>query len=279
MDLERITRHYQTDEQLTETVLEAIREEKSSLENLSLDDLIAIDGFHTRGKKATVELSGLLSPRPGSADSVLDLGSGSGGTARYLATRFGCRVTGLDLTPSYVKLSRALSGLLGISEKTAFVCGNALALPFASEVFDLVWSDHVQMNISDKALFAREIHRVLKPGGSMAVHEVFSGASEAPAFPLPWASEADSSFTVKESRMRRILEKQGLFVSNWEDVTEISAAWFEKMQKKNRPTGRQALGLHLLMGPFAKEKIANMGRNLSEGRVRVIMGVVQKQKH
>ena len=274
MDIQRLLAHYHVDSDLSGTVLAAIKQAKGSLSGLTADDLIAIDGFHIRGRKSTVELAKQLDITP--RDRVLDLGSGSGGTARYLATRFDCRVLGIDLTASYVKLATVLSGLLGISGLTEFVCGNAMALPFQEERFDIVWSDHVQMNIADKEHFAKEIQRVLKPGGKVAVHEVFTGPGGEPFLPVPWSSDAATSFMVHETDMKQIFADTGFSVLKWEDVTAISDQWFQKMRAKRAAEAPPPIGIHLLMGPRAEEKIANMGRSLSDGRARVIMGLLEK---
>ena len=274
MDIQRLLAHYHVDSDLSATVLDAIQQTKGSLSGLTADDLIAIDGFHIRGRKSTVELAKQLEIT--ASDRVLDLGSGSGGTARYLATRFDCRVVGIDLTPSYVKLAAVLSELLEISGRTGFVCGNGLALPFKAERFDIVWSDHVQMNIADKNHFVKEMERVLKPGGKVAVHEVFSGPNGDPFLPVPWSSEAATSFMVHEAEMKQIFTDMGFSVLEWADVTDISDQWFQKMRTKRAAASPSAIGIHLLMGPTAEEKIANMGRSLSDGRARVIMGLLEK---
>jgi len=274
MDIERITAHYNIDADLTGSILAAIKKEKGSLEGICADDLIPIDGFHIRGRKSTVELAKLLEVNP--ADRVLDLGSGSGGTARYLSTRFGCRVIGIDLTPAYVKLAAALSGLLGISDKTAFICGNVLELPFEDGSFDIVWTDHVQMNLPDKKRFAAELSRILKPGGKIAVHEVFTGDQGDPFLPAPWSSETATSFMVRAEEMETIFREMNLLIQQWQDVTEISNQWYQKMQARRNASGPSPLGIQLLMGPTATEKMANMGRSLAEGHARVILGIVQK---
>ena len=274
MNMERIAAHYDIDADLTNSVLAAIEKEKGSLAGICADDLIPVDGFHTRGRKSTVELARLLDLNPG--QRVLDLGSGSGGTARYLTTRFGCRVTGIDLIPAYVRLARELSRLLGIAAKTAFICGNVLELPFADAGFDIVWTDHVQMNLPDKNQFAAEIARVLKPGGKIAVHEVFSGDQGEPFLPAPWSGEAATSFMVRAEDMQAAFREKNLLIRQWHDVTEISSQWFTKMQARRNAAPLSPFGIHLLMGANAAEKMANMGRSLAEGHARVILGLVEK---
>src|SRR6056297_103523 len=269
-----ITAHYDVDKNLTANVLAAIKKEKGGLENLSVDDLIAIDGFHIRGRKSTVELAERLQVRP--TDRVLDIGSGSGGTARYLASRYGCHVIGIDLTPSYVHLAADLSKRLKLDDKTAFGCGNGAVLPFMDESFDIVWMDHVQMNIPDKGQYISEFARVLKPSGKIALHEVFKGKAGEPYMPVPWSGDEATSFIIHADELKAQLTERYFSLIEWRDVTEISNQWFQKMRAKRRANGPSPLGVHLLMGPNAEEKIANMGRSLADGRATVIMGILQK---
>jgi len=271
---DRIIRHYHVDENLTESVLTAIKKEKGGLDNLSVDDLIAIDGFHIRGRKSTIELAEQLNLD--AAHRVLDIGAGSGGTARYLAARFGCRVIGIDLTFSYAALAAELAKHVGLSDQAAFGCANGAKLPFEKERFDIAWTDHIQMNIPDKSQYIKELRRVLKPGGKIALHEVFTGDQGDPYLPAPWSSDPSTSFVISADQMKTHLSQMNFKVLEWQDVTEISSQWFQKMQARQKASSPPPLGIHLLMGPNAKEKIANMGRSLAEGRARVIMGVLEK---
>ena len=102
--------------------------------------------------------------RSAPADHILDIGSGIGGPARYFAHRFGCNVTGIDLTAEFCDVADDLTRLLGLEGKVRFEVGDALAMPFATGGFDGAYSMNVSMNIADKGGFYREIHRVLKPG-------------------------------------------------------------------------------------------------------------------
>ena len=109
-------------------------------------------------------------------DHLLDVGSGIGGPARYMARRFGCRVSGIDLTAEFCEVARHLTSLLGLEERVVLRQGDALAMPFAGAEFDGAWSMNVSMNIADKRALYREIHRVLKPGARLVLSEVRPGA-------------------------------------------------------------------------------------------------------
>jgi sarcosine/dimethylglycine N-methyltransferase len=129
-----------------------------------------LDQFHTRGLAATTELSNLVGI---TADmSVLDVGSGVGGPARFLAAAYGCQVTGVDLSEPFVDAARYLTKRTGQSERVSFETASALELPFDDGHFDVVFLQHVAMNISDRARLYREIRRVLKLSGRFAIFDV-----------------------------------------------------------------------------------------------------------
>jgi SAM-dependent methyltransferase len=138
--LAEIERHYARGG-LLDRILAVLEKAGKDLERLTIDDLSPIDELHSRRRRATVELAELLAPKPG--DSVVDVGSGLGGPARYLASFYGCRVTGVDLTPEFVAVATELARLTGLSDRVGFRQGSALQLPFANDTFDLAWSQNV----------------------------------------------------------------------------------------------------------------------------------------
>ncbi len=137
----------------------ALMEDGVDPDHPSMEALAPYDQFHGRGLEATLEIAGLVQAGP--ADHILDVGSGIGGPARYFASRFGCRVTGIDLTPEFCEVARHLTRLLDLEDRIAFEVGDALAMPFADAGFDGAYSMNVSMNIADKGRFYREVHRVL----------------------------------------------------------------------------------------------------------------------
>jgi len=142
-----VAQHYGSDG-LLDRILDALRQAGKDPDHLTIDDLAPVDEFHSRRRKATEELARMLAPA--ATDHVLDIGSGIGGPSRYLAARFGCRVSGIDLTPEFVATAEALTGRVGLSERVDFRQGSALALPFPDASFDLAWSQNVAMNIADR---------------------------------------------------------------------------------------------------------------------------------
>ena len=144
------------------------------INSLKVDDLMPVDEFHTRGRKATREMADLVNLKD--TDRVLDVGCGLGGTARFLANEYKCNVNGIDLTEVYIAAGKRLTEFVNLSDRVALRHGSALDLPHEDEIFDIVWTQHVQMNIADKQRFYSEIARVLKPGGLAYISEpVFAG--------------------------------------------------------------------------------------------------------
>lgn len=257
------------------SILRALRQAGKDLSRLAPSDLAPVDAFHIRGREATVELAARASLRPGLR--VLDVGCGLGGSARYLVTEHRCRVTGIDLTQEYVAAAEALAALVGLEGRLQFRRCSALELPFADGSFDLVWTEHVQMNIADKRAFYAEIARVLPPGGRLVFHDVFLGDGGDPFFPVPWAEHPSISFLATPEAVRAILEELGLRIEDWEDCSQRSLEWFRAASEKLARASPPPLGIHLLMGDTARAKFANLARNLEQRRVRVLQGVAQKR--
>lgn len=255
-------------------ILTALVKAGKDVDHLTPEDLAPVDEFHIRGRAATLELA-----RAANVDAtkhILDVGSGVGGTSRCLAREFGCRVTGIDLTDEYCRAAAMLSARLGLSDLVDYRQGDATNLPLPDCSFDIVWSEHVAMNISDKARLYREMHRVLKPGGTLAIYDILAGPAGPVLFPVPWARTPESSFLASPDELRKLLEQSGFTVTAWSDTTDAARAWFVSLAEKIRKEGMPTLGFHLLLGTDFQVMAQNQRRNLEEGRIALAQVVARR---
>lgn len=256
-----IARHY-TSGTLLQRLDAALRDDSCDPERPTPEALAPYDQFHGRGLEATVEMADLVPVR--GADHLLDVGSGIGGPARYFADRFGCRVTGIDLTEEFCEVARQLTRLLGMQERVAFEVGDALAMPFAPESFDGAYSMNVSMNIADKQALYREIHRVLKPGGWLILSEIAKTGSAEPDYPTPWAATAQSSFLATPDETRRGLAEAGFEVVSVRSTAEEARAFGARsramVERGEKAPHRAVMLIHGDAAPLA---MGNVARALS----------------
>jgi ubiquinone/menaquinone biosynthesis C-methylase UbiE len=273
MDDKAINEHYGISGILN-SILDTLESSGKYPETLKPDDLSPIDEFHTRGKESTVELASLAQIQP--HHRVLDVGCGLGGSARYIANEHGCSVVGIDLTDEYVDVANKLTEFVNLTDKVSFKQGSALELPFPSESFDIVWTEHTQMNIADKRKFYGELSRVLKLNGRLVFHDVFLGTSGEPYYPTPWAENDSLSSLCTQEEAKTSIQKSNLEINEWKDKSKLSLEFFKEMIKKIEKSGPPPLGFHLLMGKTAKTKLLNLARNLEENRTSVVLGTALK---
>lgn len=273
-EADEINQHYERPS-LVEHLRAALAQSGLAEKRLSTKDLAQLDQFHSRGLAATMELAKALQITE--ATRVVDIGSGLGGPSRYLAETFGCTVQGIDLSQSFVDAATFLAERSGLEDKVVYQHGNALALPFSDDAFDVAWTQHVAMNIADRAALYGETFRVLRRGGHFAMFDVLA-ASEGPLhYPVPWARGPETSFLVTAGEMRTVLESQGLRIVSWTDCTEAGVSWFlEREAERARSSAPPLLALGTIMGPEFAQAGINLRRNLSEGRAVLIQAICEK---
>jgi sarcosine/dimethylglycine N-methyltransferase len=151
-------------------ILAALESRGVALEALTEDILQEHDQDHFGG----VEANDILAAKAGiqRQHHVLDVCSGLGGPARYLAHRIGCRVTGLDLTRSRYDGALRLTQLAKLDHLVEFQLGDALRMPFTDASFDVVIGQEAWCHVPDKPRLIAECARVLRPGGAIAFTDI-----------------------------------------------------------------------------------------------------------
>ena len=239
------------------------------LREIHAEDLSAVEDFHTLGRIATSQLAEVAEIK--NRDEVLDAASGIGGTARFLANRYGCRVTTIDLTKDYCETSRWLNQLVALDDRISVHQGDVTDLPFVAATFDVVISQHVQMNVADKTgLYEEEARRVLRPRGRLAIWDIIAGTPGELKFPLPWADQPELSYLISADLLRDTIESAGLTVTQWSDMTEDAVAVMEIFLS----TPPSPLGLHNFVDNFL-DKANNLVDGLSVGRLRAVRAVFE----
>lgn len=270
---EEVARHY-GNAGIAARVLAALHEAHGPDAPITVDGLAPLDQFHGRGPVATRELAALLAPQAG--ECLLDIGSGIGGPARWIAAKFGVHVTGVDLTPEFCEAAEALNAATGMRDQVTIIRGSALALPVPNGAFDAAYSQNVIMNIADKALFYREAFRALRPGGRLALSNLCAGAAGEPYYPVPWAETSETSFLATPQQMRADLVAAGFAIAEFRDITEA----IREAQRRNRERLEQGelprVAADIILGARSRQMQINSLRNTEEGRCAVIEALVRK---
>jgi sarcosine/dimethylglycine N-methyltransferase len=269
----QVAKHYAS-ESITARILAALRKVNGPDVPITPDTLAPIDHFHGKGVLATQELAAALQPKP--ADHLLDIGCGIGGPARWIAAKYDCLVTGVDLTVEFCEAARELNSLCGLAGRVHILHGDALALPVPDNGFDRAYSQAALMNISDKRGVFREAFRVLRPGGTLALFLAGTGSAGEPYYPLPWATTTAISFLAAPDEVGRDLQAAGFEIVYVRDIAATLAAEAGDTVKRLEAEGLPPLGEHVVTGVNAKEWRINVMRSVAEGRLSQIEALARR---
>ena len=274
---QKIEQHYSSRGTDLETkILRAVQACGKKLEDITWKDISGIDEFHIRKSLATRDMAELIDLQPGT--SVLDAGCGLGGPSLHLALEYGCLVTGIDLTQAFCDVAKAFSKRFGVENHVTYQQGSVLDLPFDDKQFDVVWTQHVSMNIEDKERFFAELFRVVKSGGFLACYDIIEGTGEPVAYPVPWANTPDISFLASEEQQRSAILEAGFSIESWDDKSQEALSWLEKVQEKSRNQSSPAPDFQLFPGDSFAVMMSNLIDNFCNGRTRVVQVIGQRRE-
>lgn len=276
MSYETVVAEHYTHGELLESIRSSIQKLGKTPENVTIDDLGPVDEFHIGGRVATERFLGHLNFTE--LDHILDVGCGIGGTSRFIASRYGSRVTGIDLTLEYIDTGEALSRWVGLNNQVFLRQGNVLSMPFEDESFDGAIMMHVGMNIEDKAKLFSELNRVLRPDATLGVYDVMRTGEGDFTYPVPWSTISETSSVASPEYYKHAMRKAGFNIKSETNRGEFAVEFFNEMRAWMETNGGPPpLGLHTLMGENTMIKIQNMIDNIAAGFTAPVEIIAKKR--
>lgn len=245
------------------------------LNEVTRTDLSGVDEFHIRGLEVSHELA-LQSDLKNK--KLLDIGCGLGGPCRMLSDLYNCQAYGIDLNSDYIKTAKQLSDLIQMKNSPLYFEGDALNLPFEDGFFDVVWTQHVQMNIEDKNKFYSEINRVLAKNGILLYYDIFKHDPIEINYPVPWADNSSISYLQTIEEMDSILKNLKFLKKETTDQSDSGLEFLENAMEAHKFSDSNQIGLNLLLGQDTETKFNNVLNALQSGKIELQSGVYQKKQ-
>ncbi len=163
---------------------------------------------------------------------VLEVGSGSGGPAVYLAQQLGCRVTGVDINAHGVRNAGELAEARGVRERVAFHAIDASEpLPFEPDTFDAIISNDAMCHIRNREAVLRDWWRVLRPGGRALFTDAMVLTGIVSQEEIATRSSIGFYLFLPPGENERLIEQAGFALLGTDDVTanaaEVSLRWHD----------------------------------------------------
>ena len=260
MDVQDLVRQHYGDSDLGGRILDGLRDAGVDIDQLTIDDLAALDQLHAGFLPATRYLLEQLDLDD--QTRLLDVGCGIGGPSRVAAATYRCPVVGIDLSPDFIRVGQQLTERVGLAGLVDLRVASGDRIDLADASFDRAMIIHVGMNIPDKPAVFAEVRRVLKPGATFGVYEQMQVGAGAPSYPLPWAEDERSSFVGTPEAYATALESTGFVVERTEDRRSATAG---------PPAPEPRLSPAAVFGPSFAERIAN---NISATRAGILAPMV-----
>jgi SAM-dependent methyltransferase len=206
---------------------------------------------------------------------VLDIGAGIGGPSRTLARHFDAEVTAVDATERFCALNEELNRRTGLADRISVVRADARETPFDDGSFEIAISEAVWQSVEDKPGLLAEAHRVLAPGGRLAIYEVLAGPNVAELeFPVPWGDGPEHSFLVSGEEAKELARAAGFEVTEWLQGPEALGPIGAKAGSgaAEMSSGVEGVDLSLVMPDF-QERMAGLAANVMGQRIEPALAV------
>lgn len=159
-----------------------------------------------------------------SSSNLLEIGSGSGGPALYVARKTGCRVTGLDVNEFGVRNANELAAGQNLGERARFQLTDASEpLPFGDDTFDAIVSNDVMCHVPKRLQVLKEWRRVLRPGGRMLFTDAMVITGVVSHEEIATRSSIGLYFYLPRGENERLIEEAGFELLLSDDVTANAA--------------------------------------------------------
>ncbi len=235
--LSTVVTYYDTHPINEEQILRALQARQVDMKSLTEEVLKDHDQDHFGGLQANDVLAAKAGIRQ--KHHVLDVCSGMGGPARYLAHRIGCKVTGIDFTESRYRSAIKLTGMVGLEALVDFVHGNALEMPFPDNTFDVVIGQEAWCHVPDKPRLIAECARVVKPGGVIAFTDILRTDKLSNADMRRLRSEMTFPDLETLSGYAQLLENSGCTLLEHDDLSGIWKRVLEDRLAMYRGLGKE----------------------------------------
>ncbi|MFI9048402.1 SAM-dependent methyltransferase [Streptomyces sp. NPDC053427] len=194
----------------------------------------AHEAIDVASRRTVERLAAKVCDALGSDSTVLDMGSGYGGAARWLAGQFGCHVVALNISEVQNRRHRELNSERGLDGLIEVVTGSFHDIPAPDARFDVVWSQEALCHSGDRPSALREAVRVLKPGG----HLVFTDIMAAEGAPEEELRPLTQRLAITEFATSRFYEEQlralGLSGVDFEDLSDHMLTHYERLLEEVR---------------------------------------------
>ena len=202
--------------------------------------MLVLESLHPGGLATTEQLANLCNIRRGAA--VLDVASGTGETACFLADTFGARVVAVDRSDEMIRRARAKASARGL--EVTFKNADAANLPFGDAAFDAAICE-CTLCFLDKPRVLGEMARVVRPGGRVGMHDLCwkDGAPDSLKRAL---KEIEREEPETSEGWRRLFEGAGLVEITADDRSEVMSRWMQESRTQLGVTGQIVLVMRII---------------------------------